>query len=48
MSADRSAQLDVVADLGHLMEEGRDLAVVEPLDGELDAVGLARGAEAME
>ena len=47
MPADRSSQLDGVADLGHLMEEGRHLAVVEPLDGELDAVGRS-GAEPIE
>jgi hypothetical protein len=36
MAADRPAQLDLVADSSHVVEEGRDLAVVEPLDGELD------------
>jgi hypothetical protein len=40
MPADRPAQFDGVPDLGHVMEEGRDLAVVEPLDGELDARSL--------
>ena len=43
MAADRSAQLDIVADRGDLVEEGRDLAVVETLDGELDqGLGLGR------
>jgi hypothetical protein len=33
----RPAQLDRVTHLRHVMEEGRDLAFVEPLDGKLDA-----------
>jgi hypothetical protein len=47
MSANGPAQLDGVADLGDVMEEGRDLAVVEPLDGEPNSPRLFR-AEAME
>ena len=42
MAAEWPAQLDGVAHLRHVMEEGGDLAVVEPLDGELDARGILR------
>ena len=35
-------QLDGVADLRHVVEEGRHFAVVETLDGELDACRLLR------
>ena len=48
MPADRSAQLDVVADRGDVVEEGRDLAVVEPLDGKLERRAATSGAEAIE
>jgi hypothetical protein len=40
VTADRSAQLDLVADRHHLVKERGDLAVVEPLDRELDHRGL--------
>jgi hypothetical protein len=42
MPADRPAQLYCVADLRYVMEEGRDLAVVEPLDCQLDVLCLLR------
>ena len=47
MAAERPAQLDGVAHLRHVMEEGGDFAVVEPLDGELELAGFS-GADAME
>src|SRR4051812_41024242 len=41
--ADRPAKLDCVSNHSHVMEEGRDLAVIKPLDGELDdAPGIGR------
>ena len=48
IAADGSAQLDVVADFGDVMKEGRDLAVVEPLDDELERRSAMSGAEAIE
>ena len=47
MAADGSAQLDVIADFGDVMKEGRDLAIVEPLDDELEP-SLRMRAEAIE
>src|SRR5215207_6537416 len=35
MTAERAADLNGVADLGNIVEEGRDLAVLEALDDEL-------------
>ena len=35
MTAERAADLNRVADLGNIVEEGRDLAVLEALDDEL-------------
>jgi hypothetical protein len=35
MAAERAADLKRVADLGNIMEEGRDLAVLKALDDEL-------------
>jgi hypothetical protein len=37
-SADGAAHLELVAHLEHVVEERRDLAVVEPLHGELELV----------
>lgn len=45
MTANRSAQLDVIVDCGDVVEEGRDLAVVEPLDDEFEGDS---GADAIE
>ena len=43
MSAERSLHLDLVADRRDLVEERRDLAVVQPLDRQFDLVaGLRR------
>ena len=42
-AADRAAHLELVADHDHVVEEGRHLAVVEPLDGELDLVESSGG-----
>src|SRR5690606_21418416 len=41
MLADRFRQLDLVADLDHLVEEGRHLAVVQSLDRQFDMAGGA-------
>jgi hypothetical protein len=35
VATDRVANLDCVPDLGHIMEEGRDLAVIKAFDDEL-------------
>ena len=48
MAADGSAQLDVIADFGDVMKEGRDLAIVEPLDRPARAQSANAGAEAIE
>ena len=48
MSADRTAQLDFVIDLRDVMHEGRDLAVIEPFDRELEffrPTGSGRGSD---
>ena len=42
VAADRTAQLDPVADDHDVVEEGRDLAVVDALDRDLDLVGPLR------
>ena len=38
MAAERPFHLDLVADRRDLVEEGRDLAILQPLDGQLDLV----------
>ena len=38
VAADRAADLELVAHLEDVVQEGRDLTVVEPLDRELDLV----------
>ncbi len=40
-AADRPAYLDLVADDQLVVQERRDLAVVEPLDGEVDLVAVS-------
>ena len=45
IAADRPAQLDLVADLEHVGEVRRDLAIVDPLDGDGDAVPIGRGRD---
>ena len=42
MAADRAADLDLVADLHHLVEEGRHLAVVDQVDRQLDRAAAVR------
>ncbi len=42
VSADRAAQLDLVAQRRHVVEEGGDLAVVQAFDGQFDAARLLR------
>ena len=39
-AADRAAHLELVADLDLVVQERRDLAVLEPFDGELDLAGV--------
>ena len=44
MTANGSAQLDVIPDYGNVVKEGRNLAIVEPLDDQLEAhPALSRG-----
>ena len=47
VAADRAAQLDPVADDHDVVEEGRDLAVVDALDRDLDLIARS-GSDAIE
>jgi hypothetical protein len=40
MTADRSADLDLIADGRDLVKERRDLAVIESLDGQLESANI--------
>ncbi len=42
IAADRAAHLDPVADDRDVVEEGRDLAVLDPLDGQVDLAAALR------
>ena len=47
-AADGSAHLELVAGIAVVVEEGRDLAAFEALDGELDLPPIRLGADATE